>query len=156
MEDDRVRQFLEIESKTSELLAELEELHTETIKYSTANQALDSAASQIGSLSASMISIAGELQTATISLKDIGMPALLAAQDESKAELQNLHRQAEELKNNEIRGLLAAQDESKAELQNLHRQAEELKNNGVHYLILTGETRPDPSWLSAYSVQRPD
>jgi signal transduction histidine kinase len=27
---------------------------------------------------------------------------------------------------------------------------------GVHYLILTGETRPDPSWLSAYSVQRPD
>jgi|SRR5918992_943090 hypothetical protein len=28
--------------------------------------------------------------------------------------------------------------------------------NGVHYLILTGETRPDPSWLSAYSVQRPD
>jgi adenine-specific DNA-methyltransferase len=27
---------------------------------------------------------------------------------------------------------------------------------GVHYLILTGETRPDPSWLCAYSVQRPD
>ncbi len=27
---------------------------------------------------------------------------------------------------------------------------------GVHYLILTGETRPDPSWLSAYSVQRHD
>jgi hypothetical protein len=26
----------------------------------------------------------------------------------------------------------------------------------VHYLILTGETRPDPSWLCAYSVQRPD
>ena len=29
-------------------------------------------------------------------------------------------------------------------------------SGGVHYLILTGETRPDPSWLSAYSVQRPD
>jgi seryl-tRNA synthetase len=92
LQDDRVRQFLEIESKTSELLAELEELHAETIKYSTANQALDLAASQIGSLSAAMNSIAEELQAVTISLKDIGMPALLSAQDESKAELQNLHR----------------------------------------------------------------
>jgi PAS domain S-box-containing protein len=30
------------------------------------------------------------------------------------------------------------------------------QGNRVHYLILTGETRPDPSWLCAYSVQRPD
>jgi hypothetical protein len=37
----------------------------------------------------------------------------------------------------------------------LERQREKDKRR-VHYLILTGETRPDPSWLSAYSVQRPD
>ena len=65
--------------------------------------------------------------------------SLLAAQDESKVELQNLHRQAEELKNNEIRGLLAAQDESKAELQNLRRQVKTLKFGialGVALIIL--------------------
>jgi hypothetical protein len=35
----------------------------------------------------------------------------------------------------------------------LRREIDRLR---VHYLILTEETRPDPSWLSADSVQRPD
>jgi hypothetical protein len=38
----------------------------------------------------------------------------------------------------------------------LHQGGVRVKQLRVHYLILTEETRPDPSWLSADSVQRPD
>lgn len=96
--DEHIQQFLDAEDQASRLVDELSKLREATGNYTAAGQALDDAAGHLGSTSASLIKIAEGVRDTTSTLREIGMPEILAAQDSTKSEISSLRQELGGLK----------------------------------------------------------
>ena len=85
--DEHVQRFLDAEEQASQLAEELSKLRDATENYSTAGKALDDAAALLSSTSAALLEIAEGVRETASTLREIGTPELLSAQQTLEAEV---------------------------------------------------------------------
>lgn len=87
MANDRVEEFLRAEDEAHRLVDQLSELKRETESYSTARIALQDAGSGIATLTDALAGAAQRLEEVVKTLRSIGTPELLRAQEATTVEL---------------------------------------------------------------------
>jgi len=85
MPNDNVEAFLRAESEAHQLLDELTKLRSETESYAAAQAALGEAAEHVGDLSGVLADLARRLGEVVQTLRSIGTPELLRAQEATTA-----------------------------------------------------------------------
>lgn len=121
--------FLQAEEQANRLVDELTRLKEETESYTTSRRALDAAAGGVSELATRMADVAGQLGALGETLRSIGTPELLRAQEAVAkhvaglhAEISNLHQSNSEALDRAIALLRALRETMEHTEQNLQEQ----------------------------------
>ncbi len=91
-DDSRIDHILRLEREADRLVAQLTVLRDETEAYATSRAAITEVTNGVAGLANDLSSIATELRAATNQLREVGTPEILALQDRTAAELQQIKR----------------------------------------------------------------
>jgi hypothetical protein len=97
--DERVAKFLQAEDEASRLVDELSRLRKETEAYSAAGRALEEAVHQLGTLVKEVSGAAGGVKEVATTLREIGTPALLRAQEALGGQISSAQKDIRGVKN---------------------------------------------------------